>query len=273
MKKVLMLLTVTLLSAVLSGCFQVEQVITLLPDGSGTIEETMMISRKIADSMAAFAGGMAEQGDTAAPTPPPSFFKDEEIQKRAEGFGPDTRFIKMERLKNPQFEGYKAVYSFKNINNLRIDAPAGGMSGQAGAGNGAPVKATEFIFKAGKNATLLVKHHAAAAPAVKEPVQGAEPAAQPGSGDLEMLRQMFAGMRIATTLVIKGNVVESNATHRSGTAITLAEIDFGKILDKPELLAKMAALPPGDQAAAMEMIKSFPGMKIDMNDEMRVVFK
>ena len=87
------------------------------------------------------------------------------------------------------------------------------------------------------------------------------------------MRQMFDGMRVSTKLVIKGKVVTSNATHRSGSTITLAEIDFGKILDKPELLEKMAAVQPGDQAAAMEMIKTFPGMKIDMNDELRVSFK
>jgi len=88
-----------------------------------------------------------------------------------------------------------------------------------------------------------------------------------------MVRQMFDGLRISTTLVIKGKVLDTNATHRSDSTITLTEIDFGKILDKPELLAKMAAIRPGDQAAAMEMIKNLPGMKVDMNEELRVSFR
>ncbi len=35
----------------------------------------------------------------------------------------------------------------------------------------------------------------------------------------------------------------------------------------------MATLQPSDQAGAMDMIKKLPGMKIDMNDEVRVNFR
>lgn len=277
MKKIMELFAVLLVSCGLAGCFQVDQVITLAPDGSGTIEETFMISRKISESIGALAGGMGEQAgaDDSDKSPPreQSFFKDDEIKKRGERYGADVRFVKMERVANQQFEGYKAVYSFKNINKLRLDQGTPGMPGQAAQGSELAPSGTEFVFTPGKTAGLIVKQQNKRASAGGDIADTPPPARESSAEELAMVRQMFDGLRISTTLVIKGKVIDSNATHRTGSTITLAEIDFGKILDKPELLAKMAAVPPGDQKAAMEMIKKLPGMKIDMNDELRISFR
>jgi hypothetical protein len=279
MKNIIRMMVVLAVSCGLAGCFQVDQVVTLSPDGSGTLEETFLISRKVSESMAALTGGMAEQmggeGVEKAPKKEQSFFKDDEIKKRSESFGTDVRFVKMERISNKQFEGYKALYSFKNINTLRLDQGPSGMKGQqAGEGDAQAAKGTAFIFTPGKTATLVVKQpkKTAAAPADGAPAEA--PAARESSPEeLAMVRQMFDGMRISTKLVLKGKVTESNATWRSDSIITLAEIDFGKLLDKPEILAKMATVQSGDQEAAMEMIKKLPGMKVDMNDEVRVSFR
>lgn len=278
MKNVIRMMVVLAVSCGLTGCFQVDQVVTLSPDGSGTLEETFMISRKIAESMAALTAGMGEQpaaeGEAKAPKKEQSFFKDDEIKKRAESYGSGVTFVKMERLANKQFEGYKALYSFKNINTLRLDQSNPGMAGQTG--EQAPKKGTAFSFTPGKAATLVVKQQksasAAAAPAENSAAE-ASPARESSPEELAMMRQMFDGLRISTTLVIKGKVLDSNATYRTGSTITLAEVDFGKILDKPELLAKMATVQSGDQAAAMEMMKKLPGMKVDMNEELRVSFR
>lgn len=277
MKKIFELMAMLVVSCGLAGCFQVDQVITLSLDGSGTIEETFIISRKIAESMAALADGMSEQlgaaGNDKTPPKEQSFFKDDEIRKRAESYGADVRFVRMERLANNQFEGYKAVYSFKNINTLRLDQGAPGMPRQMGQGSELAPKGTEFVFTPGKTAMLVVKQQKKNAVAGESALDTPPPAGEASAEDLAMVRQMFDGLHVSTTLVIKGKVIDSNATHRTGSTITLAEIDFGKILDKPELLAKMAAVPPGDQSVAMEMIRKLPGMKIDMNDELRVSFR
>lgn len=287
MKNIIRILVVLAVSCGLAGCFQVDQVVTLSPDGSGTLEETFMISRRIAESMASLTAGMDGQpagpeGVGAAPKQQQSFFKDDEIKKRAEGFGKGVTYVKMERLANKDFEGYRALYSFKNINMLRLDQKSPGMSSRNEQEGGAAPKGTEFVFTPGKTAMLVVKQHAGTTPApagnaVAVTAKGAPaetaPVKESSPEELAMVRQMFAGLRFSTTLVIKGKVVDSNATYRSGSTITLAEVDFGKILDKPDVLAKMTTVQPGDQAAALEMIKNLPGMKVDLNDELRVSFK
>lgn len=296
MKTMAQLALVVIVSLALAGCFQVDQVVTVAPDGSGTVEETFLISRKIGESMAALTGGgddeqagkaKAKKKKKAAKTP--SFFKDDEIRARAAKMGEGVRFVRMKRITNKQFEGYQAVFAFKDINQLRLDQ-SGSAPMSPGAAGGEPAKAgTQFTFTPGPTATLVVKSAKKAAepsedkepqsPAAGTDAKAAEPAdasaaaEAPGGKELEMLRQMFAGMRISMTVVVKGNIVDTNATHRNGSRITLADVDFGKLLDKPELLAKMAEIPPGDTEAAMAMFKKMPGMKVDMNDELRISFR
>lgn len=277
MKRIMKLFAMLLVSCGLSGCFQIDQVITLSPDGSGTIEETMMVSRKIAESMAAFSGGTGEQpgndGTSGPSRKEQSFFKDDEIKKRAESYGHGVTLVKTERVATKQFEGYKAVYSFSDINVLKLDQGTPGMPKQAGRESGAAVKGTEFVFTPGKTATLLIKQQKKNAGGGEVAPEAVSPARESSAEELAMVRQMFDGLRVSTTLVIKGKILDSNATHRSGSTITLVECEFGKLLEKPELLLKMTQMQGGDQAAAMEMIKTFPGMKVDMNDELRVSFR
>ena len=277
MKKIMALIVLLLVSCGLAGCFQVDQVVTLLPDGSGTFEETFLISRKIGESMVALSGGMGEQsgteGNDATKSKEQSFFKDDEIKKRGESLGSDVRFVKMERIATKQFEGYKAVYSFRDINKLHIEQSNPAMSKQIDQGSESVSKGIQFVFTPGKTAELVVKQPKKDAVAREQTAEAASQSKKAGPEELAMMRQMFDGMRVSTTLVIKGKVIKSNATHRIDSTITLAEIDFDKILDKPELLEKMASVQSGDQTAAMEMIKTFPGMKFDMNDELRISFK
>jgi hypothetical protein len=277
MNKIMGLMALLLLACGLSGCFQVDQVVTVSPDGSGTLEETFMISRRIADSMAAIAGGMGGQqespGDDKSGKKEQSFFKYEDIAKRAGGFGADVHFVKMQRIANEQFEGYKAVYSFTDISKLRLDQGYGGMPKQMGQGSATAPKGTEFIFTPGKTARLVVRQSKMSAAAGDGAPETTSPARESSSEELAMLLQMFDGLRVSTTLVINGKIINSNATHRTDSTIILADVDFGKILDKPELLAKMAVLQQGDQNAAMEMIRKLPGMKFDMNDELQVNFR
>lgn len=276
-----------LLPLLLAGCFQVDQVVTVGPDGSGTVVETFLISRRIAESMASLTaglGGQEEAGGAQAagekkqePAAPPSFFQEEDIRKRAGKMGPGVSFVGMKRISDKDFEGYRAEYAFSDINQIRLDQE-GGPPRRDASGAEPKQKGTSFSFTPGKNPTLVVKQHRTRAAGEsgtmeKKGEEAAPPARQAGPEELAMLRQMFAGLRFSVAVVVKGKIDETNATHRDGSRVTLAEIDFGQLLDKPELLARLAEMPPGDTGAALEMMKKIPGMKVDLNDEVRIMFR
>jgi len=276
------------LPLLLAGCFQVDQVVTVGPDGSGTVVETFLVSRRIAASMDGLAAGLGaqEENDGKPPTrqkkqeatTPQSFFKDEDIRKRAETMGEGVSFLRMERIVNEEFEGYRAQFAFRDINKLSL-SQGGGSSQMDGPGAGAKGAGIRFVFTPGKKSTLVLKQRQqktvageseASAPRREE---GAAPAGKAGPEDLAMLRQMFAGLRFSMAVVVKGEIVETNATYRDGSRVTLADIDLGRMLDKPELLARLAEIPPGDSGAALEILKKIPGMKADLNDELRISFQ
>lgn len=232
MKNILNIVAVFLVSLSLTGCFQVDQKITLSPDGSGTLEETFMVNSAISGSISALSGGMGEQTEVInkdkAPPAKQSMFKEEDVRKKAESYGADVRFVKMERINTPQFEGYKAVYSFRNINTLRLDQGSPKMPGQAPQ-TSETKEGTTFVFTPGKTAKLVVKQPKKELAAVGPVPETPAAVAETNPEQLAMMRQMFSGLRVSTTLVIKGNVIKSNATHRTGSTIILADVDFSKI--------------------------------------------
>jgi hypothetical protein len=107
----------------------------------------------------------------------------------------------------------------------------------------------------------------------KEAVQN-KPADSPDSdNEAKELIEMFMGMKMILALEINGEIVETNATHRDGSRITIVEMDlarFGKSI--PEL-EKLKELNLNSVEEAKELLKDIPGMKMDMNRSLKVVFK
>jgi hypothetical protein len=105
----------------LTGCFQVETLIRVKPDGSGTIEETFMMNKAIMQMM----GGMLTQmGEGAGAQQPEqqilkeafSLFDDAKLKQEAGDKGEGVTYVSGRRLSTETFEGYQATYAFTDIN-------------------------------------------------------------------------------------------------------------------------------------------------------------
>lgn len=86
---------------------------------------------------------------------------------------------------------------------------------------------------------------------------------------------MLRGLRFSLAVEVNGTIANTNATHRDGTRLTLVDMDFGKLAGGMEKLSGLGAANPGamtmDQARALW--KDVPGVKVDMNEELTVVFQ
>lgn len=108
----------------LSSCFDASTKITVRPDGSGTIEETVIVSRGAIEQMREMIGEVAREfGGTqeSIETPGLNLFDESKLRTDATKLGDGVEYQSGQRIINEQGEGYRAVYVFADINRLRIN--------------------------------------------------------------------------------------------------------------------------------------------------------
>jgi hypothetical protein len=260
----------------LSGCFQVETIIRVNRDGSGTVSETMMLSKKMLSQMNAMMEAFPQEGGAKPQTF--ELYEPDKLKARAKDMGDGVTYLSGKKTDSTDFSGYTATYAFLDINSLRLNQQGESSPSAPGPGN-APSLPVIFHFNKGNPSTLVIEQpmEKANEKISGESSKGAgqnKPADSPGSdNEAKELIEMFMGMKMVLALDIDGEIVETNATHRNGNRITLVEMDlarFGKSI--PEL-EKLKELNLNSVEEAKELIKDIPGMKIDLNRSLKVVFK
>ena len=118
-------LAVAALAIVLSGCFQTKTLVKLNADGSGTVEETVLMNSTLAMTMMMGASGMMD-GDAMAGSPMLEGPYDEAaLAERAEAMG--ATLAGVEPIKILFGAGYTATYAFEDINGLRLSTDPEGL--------------------------------------------------------------------------------------------------------------------------------------------------
>jgi predicted component of type VI protein secretion system len=79
-------------------------------------------------------------------------------------------------------------------------------------------------------------------------------------------------MKITLSVEVNGTIKGTNATHINGNRITIVDFDLAKIGSSIPQLEKLKQLKGSSLAEAKELLKDFPGMKMDMNDQLTIDF-
>ena len=90
---------------------------------------------------------------------------------------------------------------------------------------------------------------------------------------IEMARMMLKDLRISTVVEVQGTVVESDASFRDKSKITLMDIDFSKLLADENLIRKAMKRNDISDDEARELMKEYPGLKIELNKTTTVRFR
>jgi hypothetical protein len=249
------------LSCCLTGCINSNTLIKIKPDGSGTIEQTMLMNVAAVKGM---MGGLDAKGQMKETTP----FNEAEVKRQIERFGKGVRFLSSTPVKEGGFEGSKVIYAFDDINLVSVDQDpniAGSSSGKLSAGAAKPSNPVKFnLTRQGGTSILTVNFEEAAA---KE-VPPAKPSAEPGKMDpamLPMLKMMFQGFKVAIDLEVDGKIVKTNADYVNGSRITLMELDLaGLFEDEAKLRDLQSMIGPGASIASVRpLLKDVKGVKIN----------
>jgi hypothetical protein len=261
--------------SLLAGCFQVSTVVRVNADGSGTVVETMLLSKKMITQMNELMQGFA--GENGAKPEPLELFEPEKLKAQAAGMGEGVTYLSGKKSETGEYSGYTATYAFKDINTLRLGQKSQESAGGAG-GQKAPSMPLLFHFSKGSPATLTIEQ-----PREKSPVKATETPAENTDSSMaakgaisdkeaKQLAEMFMGMKMTLAVEVNGAIVETNATHRDGSRITIVDFDLAKFGSSLPQLEKLKLLQGSSAADAKELMKDFPGMKMDLNDRLKVVF-
>lgn len=275
MKRMLRLFCLGTLLVTLSGCFQVSTVVRVNRDGSGTVEERMLVSKKLLAQLNEFMHAFTEEG--AEPPKPVDLFEPEKLRQAAKGMGEGVSFTGATKLDTADFEGYVAEYAFTDINRLRLNQKSSPPLPSKEEGKSSPLM---FSFTKGNPATLVVRQQDAPAPAAAAkaaPAPSGELPAKPEGAptdpqQLKGMEEMFRGLKISLTVEVNGTITKTNATHHDGSRVTVIDMDWEKLAGASDKLAGLSATGDISIGEAKKLLKDIPGIKVDLNDELKVEF-
>ena len=255
MLAVLAALSVTLL---FPGCFQMEQVINVKPDGSGTIVMTAVLTKAALKQIEEMSKAGGEKGKT----PIDEMTDPAKAAEQAKKLGDGVKFEKVEKIKNDIGEGAKLTFSFTDVTKLHVDMD---MNSGSQGGDDKDKEPVTFGFDKG---TLTIKStHKKGAKAKPDDDKDEANAA----AGIAMAQQMMKGMKISVFVNIEGTITETDAAHRDGSRITLAVVPFDEVLKDSN---KMKALNKADGwNEALKVLKEIPGVIVEPKETVTVKIK
>lgn len=272
----------------LFGCFQTDTVIRLKPDGSGVIEQTFLLSNTFLESFQELSKGFVDDDDKTKSEakiekedPVQGMIKD--ARSKENQFGPGVKFVSAIPMKTETMSGYKAIYSFKDINTLKVNQNPGNKAEKLGAGKENPTEEENILFKfvkKGSTSTLtMMMPKPKAGKEEKEKNEDKVPKAEvqkKGEEDpkaAEMAMKILKDMGIRIALEINGTILKTNATYRKNSELTILDLNFGKFIENKDQFEKLTAANPKTVQEIKELVKGIEGLKIETANPIVVEFK
>jgi len=250
----------------LTGCFQVEKVVKVKPDGSGTVEETVLFTKAALASFQQMAASVPGNKEGAAKAP--DIYDEAKLKDAAAKMGAGVTFVSAQKISNEQGEGFTATYAFSDINKLTIDqnpgeaVPTGNV--KASSDKREPIV---FHFTKGTPAELTLT----TTPPNFQP-RKVQP---PGMEDMamKMMKKILQDMHLSLVVEVQGTILETNAEYHDGPCVTLLDLDFNKVLADPEKFQALARANPQTLQDAKALIKGLDGVKIETAPEVKIKFQ
>ncbi|XOV93909.1 MAG: hypothetical protein ACFHWX_04215 [Bacteroidota bacterium] len=285
MKKSYRIIVIILSLLLFTSCIRVETVIKVNKDGSGTITETVMMSKVFVDMMRSFSESFSDLGgDEAKEAEEFSLFDEEKLTSEAMDYGEGVAYSSGKKVVDKDWEGYTAVYSFKDISKVKLntsqeDKVDTGMNGPSMEDEPQEEKDDEFYyftFEKGSTPKLIInRYEVEKGDDTTEEFEETETTDEGSEMDMmnsEMMN-MFTGMHFNMTIEVNGKVTNSNASYRDGSVITLMDMDFGKMMKNKEAFSELTKKKPETASEMKSFMEKFDGLKLELEQPITVSFK
>jgi hypothetical protein len=247
-----------------TGCFQSSTVIRVKADGSGTIEQRLLLTDQALDQLRAFTllgGGNADEADPTS-----------EAQARALAavIGPGVTYVSSMPITSGRSKGRESTYSFGDITQLRISeqpsVPGGPSLKAVGVNAGADPITFGFGRTADGNAVLRIL---VPRPAIFPTGPNGE-AQPPTIEQITMVKQLLAGARLTVAVDPDGRLTQTSSPFVEGNRVTLLDLDIDRAAADPDLAKKLQSIKTTEDTQAI--VNSIPGLKITLQPEISIEF-
>lgn len=240
----------------LSGCFTYDTLVTLRPDGSGTLVEVFKMSGAMLEFMTMFGGEDAEM---------PDFCDEDELMQQASTMGAGVTLLDATPLDDDDGVGCRATFAFEDINSLQIDQDPGkrmpDAMNDAEEDDAEPDTPVTFSYTPGSPLTINVPQNFTNND--EEEVDDTPPDSTEQAMQMNMMREMFKGAYLRLALVAESGIAETNATYADGNMVTLMEIDFDTLLEDEETILMLNKARPQSGEEVQELIEDVDGIWIE----------
>lgn len=258
------------------GCLSVDSVIKVKADGTGTIEQTMLVNSSAMGMMSMMGGGGPEAKEASQKLDPATLFSKEKLAAEAAKLGEGVTFVSSEPATSGEMKGVKAIYAFKDFNTLNLTTALPDLEDGATEMKGKGEKLPLVMSRKGANSliTLDLLSEMARSEKNKGQTRKAEGSPEMPKEMMAMLAPMFKDMRVAISVEPQGTLVRTNATHVQGQRVTLFDVAFGEIFADPAGVEKLEAL--GNDPSIEQIrtaLKGMKGIKINDVEKLEIEFK
>ena len=251
----------------LVGCFEASTVVRVKADGSGIIEQRILLTDAAMDQLRAFAILGGNSASTIDPT------SEAQARSLAASIGPGVTYVSSMPVKTAKGQGRDTIYAFTDITQLRISEQPkvpGGLSLRSSgvSTDGEPIT---FALTRQPDGNVQLK--------ILVPRPGMLPLATanadgnvtpPSVEQIEMVRGMLAGARLTVAVEPEGQLVSTTSPFVEGNRVTLIDLDIDKAASDPDLVKKLQS--PKTLEDAKSAINSVPGLKITLDPEISITF-
>ncbi|HSP88686.1 MAG TPA: hypothetical protein VLN45_11170 [Ignavibacteriaceae bacterium] len=266
-------LVFVILAFSITGCIELNTQININPDGSGTVEETVLMGtemvKMINEFMTGFASDTVKQEEF-------KLYKEEDLKNKVTEMGEGVKFVSGSEIKMENKEGYKVIYSFSDINKLKIDqSPDSKIPDDDSEGEIKEKKYVTFNFTKGDVSEVKIKMPLKNDDEEEEKEENESETENDSTfeKDLSEMKFFMKDLSISISVNVNGEITETNALHREGTTVTLFSLNFGELLNNTEKLKELSKINPNDIQELNEVVKDIPGVKIDINDPVVIKFR
>lgn len=260
-----------LLTGLFTGCIEISTLISVNRDGSGTVEETVLISKEIVEMIAELERSFTEDTTDLEPF---QFYNEEELKTQSSNYGEEVRYVSSKKIDRDNREGYLVMYEFRDLNELKINQNPNSRV-KLEAFEEEPEVTEEFItfsFIKGDPSEIRIQMP----PEKQVEVDSSSVEEEMPEADTTMMNEqiakVFQDLKMQMAINVEGDILKTNAEYVEGSRITLLEVNFGELIQNAHKMKEFRETDPQNFEQVKEILRGIPGIKVEINDLIYIQF-